>query len=157
MGVTLECESKSWFSWEFDVRGAASGDGEVRVSRWTETGSLVLGGKEYEVVKHGMFSGTWTLEHDGEVVATAIKPNPMTRRFAVEMERGGGFVVCARSVFTRGFDVIKDDEVVGSILPAGIFSLRATIECESKAIPEIGLLFSFWLYLLMQKRNKNNC
>ena len=117
----------------------------------TEQGRIVEPQIGYDIRKHGAFSGRWTLERAGDVVAEAHKPSAMFRSFEVSSQ-GMDFTVRAESAMGRAFEIMVGHQVVGSIRPAHAFSRRATIEC-SDSIPEQLQLFSFWLVGLTWRRS----
>lgn len=120
-----------------------------------EQGRIVDSQIGYEIRKHGVFSGRWTLEHAGAVVAEAHKPSAMFRSFEVSSQ-GLDFTVRAESAFGRAFEIIVGKQVVGSIRPTHAFTRRATIQC-SDILPEHVQLFSFWLVgLTWRRRARNN-
>jgi hypothetical protein len=78
----------------------------------------------------------------------------MFRSFDV---RAGGvqLTVKAQSSFTRSFEILSDDSVVGTIRPVHPFTRRASIEC-GPSVPELVQLFSFWLAALTWRRAAQN-
>jgi hypothetical protein len=153
----LTCLPRSICSWDFEVTGGASGPAVVEFNFMTEQGSITVGGDEYVVRKHGMFSGEWTLERGAEICAEAKKPSAFFRSFEVRSSVLP-LTVEASSAFTRCFDIVGGGEVIGTIKPAHPFTRRSFIECHA-VVPELVQLFSFWLAALAWRRaarNNNN-
>ena len=147
----IECLPRSLCSWNFSAGGLSTGPALVEYDWFTEQGRIVSGDIAYEIRKHGMLSGRWTLEQAGAVVAEAHKPSAMFRSFEIGCQ-GMHFTVRAESAVRRAFDIIIDQRVAGSIRPAHAFTRRATIECP-EIIPEHIQLFAFWLVGLTWRRS----
>jgi hypothetical protein len=146
----LTCLPKSLCSWDYLIRGAASGSADVTFNFFSEQGTISLGGVSFVIAKDGPFSGHWTLCRGGETLAAASKPNPFVRSFLVT---AGDLrlTVEAEVTFARGFVMIANGDVVGSIRPVHAFTRRAYIEC-CDALPEFIQLFAFWLAALTWRR-----
>ncbi len=145
----LHCVPRSVFSWFFDVTGSDAGPGEITFNIFTEQGTVSLGSERFDVVKHGVLSGRWTLESDGHVHAEATK-STLTRRFTVVAD-GVELELVARSPFGRAFRISCGDEEIGGVESAGIFTRRASIECPP-SVSEPVQLFLGWLAILTWKR-----
>lgn len=154
----ITCVPESVFNWNFEVTGTSAGSAEVTFNFFTEQGTIHYGGVEYTVRKHGMLSGEWTLETNGQVCARAVKNNPLTRKFQVTEKSGDEFTLRAL-IMMRGYEILRGDSVIGTIKPAHIFTRRATIDC-SEEMTEPCQLFCFWLAALTWRRaarsNNNN-
>lgn len=150
----IECLPKSLCSWDFNVHGFSCGEVTVEYDWLAEQGRIMGPGLDYEIRKHGMFSGHWTLESVGQVVSDARKPSAMIRSFEIT-GREVGFMLRAASPLTRVFEISMNQRVVGRISPVHAFTRRATVAC-SDAIPEHLQLFAFWLVGLTWKRSANN-
>lgn len=119
----------------------------------TEHGRVVIGRNDYDVRKHGVFSGHWTYELRGQLVAEAYKPSPMFRTFDISCQSEGlSLTLQAESAFHRAFEISSEQRVVGRIWPAHPFTRRATIQC-SDVVPEHLQLFAFWLAGLAWRRS----
>lgn len=153
----ITCVPESVFGWNFEATGASGGPAEVTFNFFTEQGAIQYGGVEYDVRKHGMLSGEWTLEANGQVYARAVKNNPLTRKFQVE--EGGGEFTLRALIMMRGYEILRGDTVIGTINPAHIFTRRSTIDCGPE-MTEPCQLFCFWLAALTWRRaarsNSNN-
>ena len=79
----IECLPKSLCSWDFTAGGLSSGRATVEYDWFTEQGRIIDAHIAYDIRKHGVFSGHWTLEQAGGVVAEAHKPSAMFRSFEV--------------------------------------------------------------------------
>ena len=150
----LTCVPQTLCTWDFRAFGTSSDPALLTFNFFTEQGGISLGGSEFLVRKHGPMSGRWTVERDGTTYADAHKPRAMFRSFAVssgEVE----LVLEAQSVLTRGYDILANGSVVGTIEPAHAFTRRAFVKCNS-SVPELAQLFSFWLVVLTWRRAAQN-
>ena len=145
----LTCSPRSLFSGNFSVAGSASGPGTVEFNWWSEQGAVTLGPNRYDIVKHGVFSGRWTMEQAGVVLADAHKPSAMMRTFEVRYDESL-LTVEAQSMFGRSFNLLKQGHIVGTISPAHPFTRRSTI--NAAGLPDPILLLSFWLVALTWRR-----
>jgi hypothetical protein len=145
----LKCIPQSLFTWDFQVQGAAGGAAALDFNFFTEQGDIRYGATHYNVVKHGPFSGEWTMEKGGEVCARAVKANPLTRVFDVH-EAGGAFQLKAVPLM-RTFDILQNGNVIGTISPEHFLTRASTIDCGPE-VSEPGQLFCFWLAALMWRR-----
>ena len=154
--LMLTCLPRSICSWNFLVRGTMGGEAGLTFNWFTEQGTIDWNGTEYEVVKHGPFSGHWTLEIPGRVVMNAQKSSAFTRTFELDGSCGP-LTLQARSMLTREFEIFDAEKLVGTIVPMHMFTRRAKIftearvDCDSK-LSELAQLFAFWLVALTWKR-----
>ncbi|MDB6174887.1 MAG: hypothetical protein JWL59_4198 [Chthoniobacteraceae bacterium] len=152
--MTITCIPKSLCSWDFQVSGISTGLATLTFDFFSEQGSVFIGGTEYSVRKHGLFSGHWSLERGGEIFVDAKKPSAMFRSF--ELRAGDiQLTLKAHSAFTRSYDIVTDGAVAGTIKPAHAFTRRAFIECN-EPVPEIAQLFAFWLVVLTWRQAARN-
>ncbi len=146
----LTCNPQSLCSWNYRVLGAPSGEALLTFNHLNEQGTITLGGVELAVLKHGWMSGHWSLERNDETYADAQKPSAIYRSFDI---RCGDvqLTVKAQSAFSRCFEILVNDSVVGVIRPVHAFTRRASLEC-SASVPELAQLFAFWLVALTWRR-----
>jgi hypothetical protein len=150
----LTCLPRSICSWDFRIRGTTGGEANLTFNWFTEQGTVEWNGTVYDVVKHGPFSGHWTLEWPDGVVIEAQKTSAFARRFELESD-SGPITLQALSIFTRAFELLQTDSVVGTITPMHPFTRRATIQCQAR-VDELTQLFSFWLVVITWKRAARN-
>lgn len=100
-----------------------------------------------------MLTGHWSLEHDGNPIAEAIKESVFLRTFELRFE-DKTLVLKAKTAFTRGFQIMFDQQCIGTIEPMHAFTRRARIDC-SDAIPVSIQLFCFWLAIMTWRRAQN--
>jgi hypothetical protein len=152
----IDCLPKSLCSWDFTASGLSSGLATLEYDWLTEQGRIVIGGSDYDIRKHGVFSGHWTYEQSGYLVADAHKPSAMFRTFDISCKSEGLVLTLqAESAFQRAFEISSGERVVGRISPAHPFTRRSTIEC-SDVVPEHLQLFAFWLAGLAWRRSARN-
>lgn len=147
----LTCLPQSLCSWNYTVSGASAGPASLHFNFLSEQGTLSLGHITYAVRKHGPLSGFWTLEHAGVVYAEAHKPSLWQHRFNV---RGAetALTVASTSLFMRQYEIRQGYVPVGSIRPVHAFTRRAIIQ-SANHVPELLQLFSFWLVVLLWRRD----
>ena len=150
----LTCLPQSLCSWDYRILGARSGDAAITFNFFTEQGTLALGPTAYTIRKHGPMSGTWTLEQGPAIIAQAVKPSALFRRFHIT-SNGPAFDLASETPLTRTFDFLIGDRVVGSIRPAHAFTRRATLTCTPDS-PDPFQLFAFWLAALLWRRAAEN-
>ncbi|MEM8719562.1 MAG: hypothetical protein AAGE84_09675 [Cyanobacteria bacterium P01_G01_bin.39] len=151
----LTCLPRSIFSWNYSVIDVDNNTKAlVNFNFASEQGSIILDLNDYKI-QHRWLSGEWLLKIDDEVVATAIKPNPLTRFFEVTYE-DKIVILKAESPFSRTF-LIEQNEILGVIEPTHLFTRRAAVNCSSSIRIPIQI-FLFWLTVLMWRRaaNTNN-
>lgn len=150
----IACDPVWLFSWNYQVKGSAAGETARIERRWfSEQGAIETPRARYQIVKQGIFSGTWHLERDETVVAVARKPNPLTRRF--EITFAGQFAVLeAQSMFSRAMRLTTPNGAGGSIVPLHPFTRRATMDLPG--IPFDIQCFALWLTVLMWRRAAKN-
>lgn len=152
--VMLTCIPLSLCSWDYQITDAVGGTGAVKFDFMGEEGSISLGTATHLVRKHGWLSGHWSLDQGGEVALDAHKPSAFAQCFELT-GNGLNLTVKSQSGFTRSFDIVRGDTTVGTIYPAHAFTKRAFVECDP-SVPELVQLFSFWLAVLMWKRDADN-
>lgn len=149
--TVIECLPNSLCSWDYTMRGLSTGHAAIAYDWLTEQGVIASGNMEYDIRKHGFFSGQWTLEQSEHVIADAQKPSALTRTY--EVSSGDlHFTLRAQSPFHRAFEIMSGNQLLGRILPAHAFTRRAVIDC-SPTVPEPIQLFSFWLVALSWRRS----
>lgn len=145
---------KSLCSSDYSVVGLPSGNAVVEYDKLSEQGGISSNGVEFLVRKHGPLSGRWTLEQAGNIVAEAHKASAMFRHIEMSGQDMHPVSVRAESTFTRVFDIIIRQEVVGHVRPVHAFTRRAIMECQPVIPPHIQL-FVFWLVALLWNRDVN--
>lgn len=141
------CLPKGLCSWNFDVTENGH-SASVQLNWMGEQGSITIDGNRHEVLKHGVFSGQWTLEANSTTMATARKPNPFTRSFELTTSLGT-VALRAESAFGRTM-VLEGAGFNGVIAPAHSFTRRASITGE---VPDFQIAcFAFWLTALLWRR-----
>lgn len=150
----IDCLPRSLCSWDFTASGLSCGTAILEYDWITDQGRILTPRIGYDIRKHGVFSGRWTFEQSGHVVADAQKPSAMFRTFEISTE-GVHLTLQAESAFQRVFEVLIDQQIVGRIAPIHAFTRRATIQCAD-VIPENIQLFAFWLVGLTWRRSARN-
>jgi hypothetical protein len=150
----IRCKPKGLCSWDFFLDGEGH-RASVEFNWVGEQGAIVADSTPFDVLKHGVFSGHWTLEHDGVAVASAQKSSAFTRTF--EIQKGDDtLVLCAESALGRSFRVDHAGEAIATITPDHAFTRRATIETLTDKVDFLTLAFAFWLVVLTWRRQASN-
>ena len=150
----IRCTPKGICSWNFfldDDDHHASLD----FNWFGEQGAITADGIPFEVIKHGVFSGHWTLDHNRQSVASAQKSSAFTRTFEVRTANDS-LVVCAESAFGRGFRIERSGEVIATIRPDHAFTRRATIKILAQKWDFPTICFAFWLVALIWRREASS-
>jgi hypothetical protein len=150
----IRCTPQGLCSWNFFLDGE-NHHASVEFNWIGEQGALIADGIAFEVHKHGLFRGHWTLDRNQEIVASAQKANPFTRTF--EIQHGQYCLILqAESPFGRSFCVQRSEEVIATICPVHAFTRRATIETFAPRWDFPTICFAFWLVVLTWRRAAAN-
>jgi hypothetical protein len=150
----LTCTPQSLCSWNFTVSGPNGEDGAITFRWCSEQGTLTWKGESFEIVKHGVFSGSWSLEQNQNVLVSARKLSSFSRSFVLSTETRS-LELHAVSMFQRSFELRHAGLKVGLIYPKHVFSRASFIDC-SEEVTELEALFAFWLVALMWKRSSRH-
>jgi hypothetical protein len=150
----IRCRPKGLFSREFDLQGDGH-QGSLEFNWMSEQGALVADGASFEIDKHGVFSGQWSLLDEGQVVATAKKVSVFRRTFEIESPMGL-LELRAESIFTRSFQLKCAGELVARFKANHLFSRSSQIHTADSEVHFPTLAFSFWLILITRRRAQNN-
>ena len=124
--------------------------------KWTsEQASILIDESYFTIKKHGVGSGTWSMETDAQVVFSGVKTSIFKRWFEIE-GNGRKFGLGAVSAFGRSFYLEEDGEVVAMITPKHAFSRKAEIEVLDSSVEFPVVVFSFWLAILTWRRRRKN-
>lgn len=146
----LQFLPQSVFSWNFDITGAQH-NGRLTFNWFSEQGTITYAGQAFDVVKHGIGSGHWTLEAAGEILCDAQKTNPFFRSFTVR-EAKGEWLLQAQSPLTRCYNLSNaSGGIMGTICPLHPFTRTSRFDCDA-SVPETTQIFCFWLAALTWKR-----
>jgi hypothetical protein len=146
----IRCKPKSLCSWNFVLEGDHH-EASLEFHWIGEEGTIIADGARFDVRKHGVYSGHWTLELDGAIIASAQKPSVWTRRFVIE-NAVDSLVLRPISMIGRGFRIDRSGDMIASILPDHAFTRRATIDTFEQNWDFPTICFSFWLVVIMWRR-----
>ncbi|MEM6521976.1 MAG: hypothetical protein AAF892_14510 [Cyanobacteria bacterium P01_D01_bin.71] len=152
--TVLNCLPNGLCSWDYIITVIDS-DTIILTELWAlrEQGSIAIQADRYEVI-HVPFSGEWSLELGGNVVAIAVKPNLLTWFFEVSWH-DQTLVLRTDGLFSSSFVIEQDNLTLGTIRKKHAFTKRATVDCSSCI--DLGVqVFLFWLAVLMWKRQTSN-
>jgi hypothetical protein len=144
------CNPQGICSWNYSLVG--DGHHATLEFNWaSEQGHITADDVPFEVRKHGLFSGYWTLDCKGKTVASAQKSSAFRRTFAIESPIGS-LVLRAESPFARSFRVERSGELLATVSPVHAFTRRASIATLGKMFSFATVSFSFWLVALTWRR-----
>lgn len=147
----IQCTPTSLCSWDFTLNGD-SHHSLLTVNHLSEQGTALIDGESFDIRKHGMTSGHWTLDNQVGTVLSAQKSSPFTRAFDFQTE-AGLVTLAAASAFGRTM-LIQGSGFNAAITPVHPFTRRATI---SETGPDYRVVcFAFWLTILLWRRAANN-
>jgi hypothetical protein len=125
--------------------------GELDPSIWRCKATLELEEGTYNLYREKLLGGEYLLEHNGTIVARAVKTNVFRDKFAVQIENR--FLEFKKLRWaSRRFGVFDGDQQIGGIYPRGIFTKRSNIDLPQEW-PLANRVFMFWLAFLMWKRD----
>lgn len=165
----IRCLPKGVCSWNFLLDGNGE-TADLKIDWGKEQGTITIDGTVLNVLKHGVFSGRWTLEVDDMVIASAQKKDALRSSFQLE-DATGVMTLKAISAFGRSYQLFAGSNVVATIQPDHAFTRRASITIHTKALHTKALhteashagdlafntvVFAFWLTILMWKRHASN-
>lgn len=143
-----------WFNWDFTVYDGDRAVATIDLASLREAGELEVDGAGYELRREHWMGGRYSLHKDGWPVAEAEKPSAFYRRFEITYQ-SRTYVLRAPSAVRRAFVLEKDDKIVGTIAPEGIFTRRMRIDLPD-ALPLPVQTFLVWLVVLMWRRAARN-
>jgi hypothetical protein len=147
----LTANPRSWFSWDFTLAKNGESLADIDLSSWREKGALTIANSSYRVYREGLCSGAFVLESNGAVVARAHKPSAWTRRMVLEF--GGTLLeLKPQSAFTRGFQLLNGDKIIGSLSPSSFLNRKINVELPEDLPLQIRA-FVVWLTVLLWKRD----
>ena len=146
----ISCLPKGICSWDFwlDMEG---GKVSLVFNLMGEQGALTIEGETYLVRKHGMGSGHWSLELDGQEVASAQKVSMLSRKIEMSTPMGE-LVLSPESALGRCFKLFCEEQLLAKIEPMHPFTRRSTIQLDAADYDSPTLAFAFWLVLMSWRR-----
>ncbi|MBB5353292.1 hypothetical protein HNR46_003547 [Haloferula luteola] len=142
----IACEPEGFFSWNYRFRGEGF-EGQTWHRVFGEKGGFEVNGVSYEVAKDGIWSGSWTVRHQGQVVGRGSKRNPFTRTFDLEWE-GDAWVLSARGL-GRAM-MLQGPGGSLSFRPVHVFSRRVEVEGRIDSPAMIG--WALWCAVTIWRR-----
>jgi len=148
----IQCTPIGICSWDFKLSGAT--DNAILKFNWlNEQGTVTVNGHRFNVNKHGMLSGKWTLDQSNLTLASAQKG--FTRSFDVRDETGR-LTLVAESPFGRSFAIRREGVLIARIVPKHLFTRRSEITLIRQTVDFTTTAFMFWLVLMTWRRAANN-
>ncbi len=150
----IRCLPKGLCSWNFDLDGEGH-HADLDFNWLGEQGAISIDGTVFDVCKHGIASGHWTLNQAGEELVTAQKVSAFFRTFELQ-DRDRTLVLRAEAAFGRSFRIDASNDLIATIVPDHAFTRRATIEIHTQGCEFTTLSFAFWLTVLTWRRAAKN-
>ena len=150
----IRCLPQGICSWDFDLTSEGR-QATLEVNWMSEEGAIIADGTQFQVRKHGMFSGRWSLDQNGQAAAVAQKRSAFMRTFDIT-DAMGACVLRAESAFGRGFRLEREGKVIATVIPDHAFTRRTTIEICDPQWMFSTVSFSFWLVGLIWRRAQRN-
>ena len=150
----IRCIPRGICSWNFILEGAGH-RASLEMNLLGEQGTIIADEISYEVHKHGVFRGQWTLDDAGVSVAAAEKVSALKRMFEIHGP-DGLLVLRAVSALGRSYRLDRSGEMFGTIIPDHAFTRRATIEIYADEWDFPTVAFAFWLAVLTWRRAANS-
>ncbi len=146
----IQCVPKGVCSWNYVLQGAAE-IAKVDFHLVKEQGKIAIGPRVFDVKKHGVGSGHWTLEEAGEVIVSAHKKSPLRRVFKMHSTMGN-LKLEAELPMKRAFLLKHHDKELLRIAPMHALTKRATIDLKTSEYELPVVSFAFWLVVLTWRR-----
>ncbi len=150
----IRCRPRTIFSWDFRVEGEGSA-ASLEVNWLSEQGTITSDRTDFEINKHGVFSGRWTMEANGQTHATAQKATAFRRTFEISSPTGELSLI-PESMFTRRFRLEREGKLVARICPDHPFTRRSKIELRVTDLDFPTICFAFWLVLITWRRSNGD-
>jgi len=148
----IEAIPDNMFSWNYFLTG--DGHKAFWEKKWTsEQCSVLIDDDLFNVRKHGPGSGKWSLERNGDVIASAQKQSVFKRSFRLDTQIGVLYLM-SYGAFTRRFFLGQEKEAIANISPRNLFSRKAQIDVLSEELDFPTTVFSFWLVVLCWRRQE---
>ena len=150
----IRCKPKGICSWNFFLDGEDH-HAYLEFNWFGEQGTITADDTSFEVRKHGIWSGHWTLDLDGGSVASAQKSSAFTRTFEIKNAEGT-LLLCAKSWGSFHFRFERSGEVMATISRDHALTRRATIETLAEKWDFPTICFAFWLVVLTWRRSASS-
>jgi len=143
-----------WFTSNFNLTG--HGHTASLEFNWIgEQGKAVVDGIECQISKEGLINAVWSLNVEGQKIATARKPSMFTSQF--EIEGPTGLMILQRGhAFGRLFLLKQGTELIATIKPAGWFTRTLNLEVYNTELEFPVLTLVVWLRLLLIRRDQKH-
>jgi hypothetical protein len=147
----LTANPRHWYSWDFRLAKNGTSLAHIDLSSWWEKGSLTVANSSCRVYREGLFFGAFVLESKGSIVARAHKPSAWSRKLVIEAG-GERFELKPQSSFTRGFKLLRDNRVVGTLSAASFLTRKINVELPEDLPLQLRAFF-VWLTVLLWRRD----
>jgi hypothetical protein len=142
------------FSWDFRLE-SEDHDASIEVNWLSEQGLILADGASFQVEKHGVFSGQWTMKSEGTEFAVAQKMTTLRRTFEISSPMGDLSLI-PESLFSRRFRVECAGKIIARIRPEHLFTRRSRIEFLASDFDFPTICFTFWLVLITWRRSNES-
>jgi len=149
----LQLVPESWLTWNYDLLNGDRLIAGIKVASLPESGTFSIDGSSYSARRAGIFSGEYTLELNGQIIARAHKPSAFVNSFEIQYS-GRSCTLKKESFIGRSFVLIEGERQTGSIRAKGLLSRKADVELPEQ-IPLPVKVFILWLGILLWRREAN--
>lgn len=146
----LHFEPKGILASSFRVTRGAREKTTLSLGWLRESGAFSHRGQSHTLDRTGLVCGDFTLRIDGRRLAGAVKTSMLRRRFEISCPEGS-YVLRARSIMRRSYELVEGGRVVGSVEPAGAFTRKGRARLP-RELPFETSVFILWLVLLRWQR-----
>jgi uncharacterized protein YxjI len=146
----LDAIPNSMLSWSYTIYQREEAIAILDAALFRERAEFTIDGCAYSLNRESIFRGTFVLQSNGQVLASAKKSSVFNRRFEVDID-GKILELRPTSIWGRRFELLENNRSVGHIGPVGWFTRRATVELPD-ALPRAVQIFIFWLVLILWRR-----
>lgn len=146
----LEAVPKGWLSNNYIIQQDGLPTVELHKNMWSEQGGWLLDDLQYTITRDGM-TGPFILLVNGAEIARAHKQSVWTKTFDLYYE-DKQYLLKAKSVWTREFIVLFNDQIIGSVFHNSVWTRKFIIDIPGLPLPL--QLFVGWLALVMWQRDE---
>lgn len=150
----LTLNPKGCFTWNCFLEGEDH-QVELTFDWFTEQGAAIVDGVHYAVRKHGVWSGRWTLERDGQTHVSAHKESSFRRSFQIDGPLGP-LALRAESAFCRTMRVERGGALIATIAPNHLFTRRSAVNTHDAEWDFPTLALVCWLTVMLWRRQASN-
>lgn len=141
-------------SWNYFLKG--QGHQAYWDQKWTSEQCSILIDEEYfEIKKHGVASGKWSLNKGDMLHSSATKRSAWKRTIDIDSPMGS-LLLASNGAFRRSFFLALDGRVIATISPRRAFSWKAELDILVEEYDFPTMAFAFWLVITLWRRGEGS-